>query len=243
MKTAYTILFLFCIAIVYGQGWEVSVSVDTLDDGLRKFEAHLLSDRDIDEPMSYEFLVIKTGANSSTNRQKGEFTVVKGQQVLSSVTVNVAEGESIKSKLFVYQGGDVKGSAEWGFSNEIIESSDVASKDNGKDGSLDNISFILDDTRTRSGRDFYDIFYSGWNELEIGTDRTITIKEQFIRGRNTRIEITLGDEIVFVGGLQSRYSAVESSAQMALRRVAYFVQRRNQVSNELSTGDIRGSGI
>jgi len=243
--TRYIFIFFFLLPLnSWSQNFETSIILDTLPDQLIQCKAVVLSELTSDQSYSYEFLIIKTGNNSSTNRQRGEFTLEKGELVLSSHTVNISEGEQLKAKLFIYEGQTVKSTASYGFQETPASSnSDMASSASEKDASLDEVTFILDDTRTRAGRDFYDLFYRFWQDLEMYSDQPISIKEQFIRGGNTRIEITLGDDIVFVSGLSNRYDAIEARAQSATRRVAYQVERRNRVSSDLEKSEMKGTGI
>ena len=65
-----------------------------------------------------------------------------------------------------------------------------------KDG-LELRGIIVEDTKTKPGREFYRLFYSLYTKNNINGNEVVKIKEVLALGRNTKIEVIVGDDIVF----------------------------------------------
>ena len=84
---------------------------------------------------------------------------------------------------------------------------------------------VVDETRSKHGRDFYDLFYTSWSEPEESYAYTIRIEEKPGRGRGTVIVVRVNDEIVYQSQLQPRYEVVEQAALQAVERTYRIMQR------------------
>ncbi|WP_157814194.1 CsgE family curli-type amyloid fiber assembly protein [Olleya sp. Bg11-27] len=65
-----------------------------------------------------------------------------------------------------------------------------------KDG-LELNGIVVEDTKTKPGRDFYKLFYALYSQNNINGNKVVTIKEILALGRNTKIEVIVGDDEVF----------------------------------------------
>ena len=65
-----------------------------------------------------------------------------------------------------------------------------------KDG-LELRGIIVEDTKTKPGREFYRLFYSLYTKNNINGNKVVKIKEVLALGRNTKIEVIVGDDMVF----------------------------------------------
>ena len=65
-----------------------------------------------------------------------------------------------------------------------------------KDG-LELNGIVVEDTKTKPGRDFYKLFYSLYSQNNINGNKVVTIKEILALGRNTKIEVIVGDDKIF----------------------------------------------
>ena len=74
---------------------------------------------------------------------------------------------------------------------------------------------VVDETATKIGRDFYDVFYSAWSPPAGATNFTIRIQEQPAPGMGTRVVLMLNDEVLFQLQLQPRYEVVQDLARQA----------------------------
>ncbi|WP_082854360.1 MULTISPECIES: CsgE family curli-type amyloid fiber assembly protein [Flavobacterium] len=56
---------------------------------------------------------------------------------------------------------------------------------------------MSDDTKTRVGKDFYDLFYYLYNEYKINSIKIVNLNEEFTFSRNTKIIISIENEIIY----------------------------------------------
>lgn len=84
---------------------------------------------------------------------------------------------------------------------------------------------IVDETRSRHGRDFYDLFYTLWSPPEDVYAHTIRIQERPGRGRGSVIVVRVNDEIVYQSQVQPRYSVVEQAAARAVQQTHQLMRR------------------
>lgn len=99
---------------------------------------------------------------------------------------------------------------------------------------------VVDETATKIGRDFYEVFYGAWEAPRGATGFTIRIQEQPAPGRGTRVILLLDDEQLFQLQLQPRYEVVEELAQQAAAYVRNELQRRQPESMPAAAGDPGG---
>lgn len=94
-----------------------------------------------------------------------------------------SEDEAQKKKLFLEK-----------LKQEQEKSQDISVEK--KDG-LELNGIVVEDTKTKPGRDFYKLFYSLYSQNNINGNKVVTIKEILALGRNTKIEVIVGDDKIF----------------------------------------------
>ncbi|WP_040575072.1 CsgE family curli-type amyloid fiber assembly protein [Pontibacter sp. BAB1700] len=91
---------------------------------------------------------------------------------------------------------------------------------------------IVDETITKIGRDFYDLFNRQW-ETPLGVKNfTIQIQERPTRGNGAYIVIVVNDEPVFEYILQPRYDMIEEVSVYAVAFITEYVVN-NQLNQQL----------
>ncbi|MBD3891179.1 CsgE family curli-type amyloid fiber assembly protein [Olleya marilimosa] len=82
---------------------------------------------------------------------------------------------------------------------EKLTEEQVNSKDVNRDkrDGLELKGIVVEDTKTKPGRDFYKLFYSLYTQNNINGNKVVTIKEVLALGRNTKIEVIVGDDEIF----------------------------------------------
>ena len=119
-----------------------------------------------------------------------------------------------------------------------------------KNSSINNLStenfveiegLIVDETRTKIGRDFYDIFYNKWTAN--AKDFTITISEKPMPRLGALVSIKINDMDVFRDFVQPRWEAIEERAIAGIQRVKSYLENWEMIQNELQGEDMQGSGI
>lgn len=121
--------------------------------------------------------------------------------------------------------------------------SDKFKKQQNEDADIEIDGLLFDETKTKSGRDFYDYFYSGWAAPENAKNYSIFIQEKPYRLTTTMIEIKINENIVFQSFLQPRQEIVEMLADQAVERTRVYLQNYEEIIRQLEGEDRSGSGI
>lgn len=102
---------------------------------------------------------------------------------------------------------------------------------------------IVDETVTKVGRDFYELFYSQWQAPPGKQPYLIFVREQPQPGMGSRVSVFLNDTELFAQPLQARYELIEAYAEYAVRLVWQYVTDYQRMVRELDNDDQVGSGI
>lgn len=117
-------------------------------------------------------------------------------------------------------------------------------------------SLILDNTRTKTGRDFYELFYREFNEAIADTaaasrimagldpeDFVIMIEEIPAVNQGTVVTISINDQLIFQQFLQPRIDVVTSAAIFARESAVSYFESYQAIQGELQTKDMVGTGV
>jgi hypothetical protein len=99
---------------------------------------------------------------------------------------------------------------------------------------------VIDETVTKIGRDFYDVFHSEWVAPEGIYNYTIRIQEYPVPTLGTRVVLLLNDEPLFQLQLEPRYEVVEDLARQAARFTGEELERRSPRAGVEAAGDPGG---
>ena len=102
---------------------------------------------------------------------------------------------------------------------------------------------IIDQSRTKSGRDFYELFYNEWRPPRDASGYTIHIIEEPARGRSTIIHVMVNEHTVYKRFLQTRYDVIEEMAESAIEATAQKLRLLENIKSEIQQGDLMGNGI
>lgn len=102
---------------------------------------------------------------------------------------------------------------------------------------------IVDQTQTKLGHDFYDIFYKNWQPPKNAGNFTIIIEEKPLPQLGTQVTIKVNDNDVFQQILQPRYDVIEQLAEYGVQLCTNYVINYQQIQRQLSGNDMSGSGI
>ena len=102
---------------------------------------------------------------------------------------------------------------------------------------------IIDQSITKVGRDFYDLFYSLWVAPRNAKNFTITIKEMVLPGLATQIVVLVNDNEVFKQKVQPRYEILEAMSQFANAVTVRYLNNYEKMNAQLEGEDQQGTGI
>jgi Curli assembly protein CsgE. len=88
---------------------------------------------------------------------------------------------------------------------------------------------ITDDTKTKSGKDFYDKYYYKYNDLGINAKQIVLIDEEYTFARNTKISIMADNEVIYEFMIQPNDDFLEEVSDDAIRETYnYFKEKEKQ---------------
>lgn len=102
---------------------------------------------------------------------------------------------------------------------------------------------VVDETITKAGRDFYQVFHSVWKAPPGAKNFTIEISEKPARGIATVVMIDINEQRVVEAPLQPRYDIIEDLAKQAAGRCYNYLLNYEDIQKQLSGEDLSGSGI
>jgi hypothetical protein len=93
------------------------------------------------------------------------------------------------------------------------------------------LGLVVEDTKTKSGKDFYDRFFFYYNYSNIKGNQVVEVKEMFTFRRTTRIIITIGDEVIAEFFAYPNEEYIEEIAKQSVQRVyKYFENKKKEKS-------------
>lgn len=252
-KRSYTLLlliFLFIstasVAQFYNTDVEAKINLEDNNEFL-KISSLANNKTEISQSIRYVLSVIKTSPNDgnrSKNDQSGRIVLQPTEtKELSTTTINSNKTDRIVILLLLYDTGDniigkdriLLNSGQEdedkpisdGVQEENIEtktsSEDVQNK--GEDGVFLLKGIVVEDTKTKPGRDFFKLFSSKYTSEKINGEKTITVTEIFALGRNTKIEIRAEDEIIFQFFVRPKKEFLEEMSIYAINFTQRFFKR------------------
>jgi len=159
--------------------------------------------------------------NSTTHAQESD-----------SISVRAASNESIQ---VISDSLQLRDKADKGL-EKILDPKNTAL-------SFEEMGLIVDETQTKLGHDFYEIFYANWQPPEVSVAYTIVISEKPVPRSGTQVSITINDVNVFDNFLQPKYDAIEEVALYAVEYTGNYLSNFEAIQQDLQGNDMVGSGI
>ncbi|EAS19828.1 hypothetical protein FNJ87_12195 [Nonlabens mediterrranea] len=188
---------------------------------------------DVSASIRYELTVFKKDSlnNTSKNKQEGSGVLnAKTKAILSTTTVNINSPSKITIMLLVYDlNNKLVGKAVQVLKENSLqlEKKEIVSNDG-----VEIRGIVIEKTRTKPARDFYDYFYGEYHKYKINGNRIVTVEEEFGQGRSSLIKVTVGREIVYQFFVQPKKKYLKQMADNAIRSVFQkFLQIQKEKSN------------
>jgi len=116
-------------------------------------------------------------------------------------------------------------------------------KSNSDEIELEIDGLLVDDTKTKIGKDFYDLFYSSWEAPSEAKNYTITVSEKPFRLSNTIIAVSINENLVYQAILQPRQDILEAMTSEAISMTQEYLVNYQEIMKQLNGDDMSGSGI
>ncbi len=189
-----------------------------------------VNNTDVYKDLTYKMSVFRTEAeteNFTKNDQESQFSLEPNEtKELSSLNVNLSTKDKIVILLLIYEDERVVGVSRVSYNEvkknlketEIIEERTPSASEEEGDG-IEIRGIVVDDTKTKFGRDFYEYFFTLYNNSGLNGDKIVKIFEKFGRARTTIIEVFVEDEMVFQFITRPKDDYLEAMARNSLRMV------------------------
>ncbi len=231
-------------AQIYNTEVEAIINIDNSGE-LMEITGSAFNKTEITQSIHYVLSVIKTTNNSnrSKNDQKGRLVLQPLEKAnLSKTSINSNEKDQIIILLLVYDLDDnligkdriVINDAESQDSqnNKPEENYNSDVKSSTEDGvTLKGI--VVEDTKTKPGRDFYTMFYATYMANNINGKKIVSIKELLAIGSNTKIEVKVGEAVVFEFFVRPRQEYLKAMTDVAIRRVHLHFQQLDREAGKM----------
>jgi len=114
---------------------------------------------------------------------------------------------------------------------------------NANDIEIEIDGLLIDDTKTKAGKDFYDLFYNQWEAPAGAKNYSITLSEKPFRLSSTLIAILINEEVVYQAILQPRQDLIENQTEEAISMVEDYLTNYEEIMKQLNGDDMAGTGI
>ena len=197
--------------------------------------AYAYNKTQISESLRYVFTVFRTdlSGNKSKNEQTDRFILQSGEKKkLANATISNDDRSRMIVLLLVYNFEDQLLGKDRIVLNDDSEEkkiilkpkqdTDIRDEFAASDG-VELKGIVLEETKTKPGRDFYKEYYSGYTFYNINGPKIVTVKEVLAIANNTKIEVLVGDEIILEFFVRPQNDFIKGMADVAVRRtIAYF---------------------
>lgn len=209
-----------------------------LTEGQLGVKAIAINNTNIYQNLNYLLFSIKKGStgNLSDNKQLGKFSLNPGEiKKLSEISISLNKNEAVKVFLYIKDEDtqkliskdsteiDNRNTETESLKNTITSENDIKLK-----------GFTIDDTKSKIGKDFYDMFYIQYNLMPEKDNSTITISELPIRGISRQIIIMIDDKSIYSFIVNPNDDYLKEQLVNSFRYIKEFNNRKNLIKNEFT---------
>ncbi len=202
---------------------------------------------ELSQSLRFVLSVIKNNpqnSNRSKNDQSGRLVLNPGQKKnLSKTTINANDKDRIIILLLIYNTDDtllgkdriiINGTAadlKAANNKRKNENSTIPDVTKEKGDGVILRGIVIEDTKTKPGRDFYKMFYSLYTSNNINGEKIVTIKEKLAIANNTKLEIIVDNEKILEFFVRPQNDYLRTMSVEAIKRVYLYFQRLKTENN------------
>ena len=196
--------------------------------------------------LNYEMVLQQKETETKVDRKQGFVESKPGQvKMIAKIPAQFTSNDKFRIDIEIYdQRLNVldRDSLQRGNFKNIIAAKKVITK-SAKDPETEIGGLVIDLTKSKQGRDFFELFYQGYSSLGKQANNNITVEELPARGTVSRIGIKVNETLIFQRFLTPRASIVEENASLAVQVIAGHLQRDKNLEKQLENEDVQGTGI
>jgi len=259
MKRLVSLFFFFLFSIPYSNAQIMNTQIEAILDihhqnDLLHITGIAQSKTDLTASISYKLSIIKTNIqtnNQSKSDQGGRKVVEAFQRVsLSTTSINTTTEDRLIVLLLIYDATEkLIGHARYVFNEDRDDTSikenlanqfETQTKEVVKPETIpyEKINFkgiVVDETKTKAGRDFYQLYYSNYLSSSINSEYIITISEAITFGNNTKITIKANDYLIFEFFIRTQYDYLKTMSQTALTMTVRYLEHIKTTNQRTKT--------
>ncbi|KAA2217895.1 hypothetical protein FW780_19705 [Chryseobacterium sediminis] len=240
MKLLYSLslstFFSFLSVWTYGQeDKKVNARIESsLLENQIILKAIVMNNTTVYKELNYLLVSIKkgNGGNLSNNQQSGKFSVNPNEvKILSEISVNLESKDALKAFLYIRDEETQKLVAK----DSLELNSDLFKKKTAKveeDAAYELRGLTIDETKTKVGKDFYDLFYMQYSQLPDKSSSAVTITELPLRGTSGQINIQIEDKIIYSFMTNPAEDYLKEQLVYSLKYIKEFNAKKNLIKNE-----------
>lgn len=180
---------------------------------------------------NYLLLVKKTDRkkNLSVNKQNGRFALSPGEiKNLSTTIINNNDHQTVKAVLYIRDENN----------NQLITKDSIEIKNSNltrvDETSLMLKGMVVDESKTKFGKDFYDEFYSTYNQVPEKFNFIILISEQPYRAQTSIIQVKANQDVLYEFFTNPDEEYRKQQVSIALQKVAKYAATKDQIKQEFN---------
>ncbi|WP_299900767.1 CsgE family curli-type amyloid fiber assembly protein [uncultured Aquimarina sp.] len=231
-KLAVIFLFIFQFASSQFTNTDVIAKLKTerIDD-IISVNAEATNATEVYKSLKYTFSIFRTDTTKTVSKsnQEERFTLEANEQKsLTNTTIGVDEKDKIVMLLLVYEEDKIVGKARIAF-NEKDQKKEKEEEEYVEDDGIVLKGIVIEETKTKPGKDFYDFFYTSYTLNRINGSKIVGVYEKLSFGRSTIIQVKIEDKVIheFLGKPDIEY--LEQMSKVSIRRVyKYFKDLKKQ---------------
>lgn len=240
MKSFYSLLvFLFLMLLpssIFGQEDKriiAKIENETLEKQL-KIKAIVTNNTPTYVELNYLLISIKKGENGnlSNNKQSGKFSINPGEtKSLSEINIGLENKDALKAFLYIRDEQTQKLISKDSLEiNQNFFNKKISQVE--KEEAFELKGLTIDDTKTKVGRDFYDMFYIQYSQIPDKSTSSIKISELPARGTSGQINIEIDDKVIYSFITNPNEDYLTEQLAYTLRYIKEYNIRKNLIKNE-----------
>lgn len=183
--------------------------------------------------LDYLFVSIKKGGsgNLSNNKQSGKFTLNPNEtKILSQISVNLQKNDAVKIFLYIR---DEESRQLVSKDSVIIGANSLTADENVRETDLFELKGLtIDDTKTKIGKDFYDLFYLEYSKLPEKYGSAVTISELPSIGRSSQISVIIDDRNLYSFFSNPAEDFLKDQAGLVIKILSDYQQKKSLIKDE-----------
>ncbi len=224
---------------------EVAANIDIETETiLTKITFSAYNKTSLKKSLRYRALITKNeSADSSVEQFQDEqyFIIEAGERKnISTTTLDLADGQRTIVFVLIYEDGTAIGKDRIvinGFEGEdeikpkVVQKENIqVKKESNQAQDIDLLTgLVFENTKTKPGRDFYQMFYLAYNNNNIKGNKIVKVDEVLAIGGNTQMKIYAGDELIVQFFLNPRSSYIKEMVDQSIARINYYFQQNKAI--------------